>query len=84
VRLILPIRVKRRGGRSWIMTPDGGPAVTKARADRALIGGLKNAHKFVGATQSDLSSAKARAYACHHHFMLHFQQWRPNKGRFIS
>jgi len=64
VRIILPIRVKLRGGRSWIVAPDGSAAVNKAKADRALIGGLRNAHGFVGAMQRAGAAAKApvRAY----------------------
>ena len=59
VRLILPVRVKFRGGRSWVVTPEGSPALSKAKADRALISGLQNAHRFVSAIEADHAAAKA-------------------------
>ena len=64
VRLILPVRVKVRGGRSWVVGPDGSAALAKVRADRALIAGLQNAHGFIGAIEDAGNSAKAppRAY----------------------
>ena len=64
VRLILPIRVKFRGGRTWVVTPEGSPALAKAKADRALIAGLQNAHRFVGVIEADHASSKvpARSY----------------------
>jgi len=63
VRLVLPVRVKVRGGRSWVVAPDGSAALAKVRADRALIAGLQNAHGFIGAIAQAGASAKAPARA---------------------
>jgi site-specific DNA recombinase len=63
VRLILPIRLSVRGGRSWVVTPDGSPILTKARTDRALIKGLQKAHRFVTVMHADGAAAKAPARA---------------------
>ena len=42
--LSCPVRLKLRGGRHWIETPDGRPALSDRRADAALIAGLRQAH----------------------------------------
>ncbi len=64
VRLILPVRVRVRGGRSWMVVPEGSSAIAKVRADRALIGGLQNAHALIDAMEEAGLSARAptRAY----------------------
>ena len=47
LRLILPIRLKLRGGRSWIVTPSGSPLVAKPQVDRTLIKGLRSARHLI-------------------------------------
>lgn len=46
LRVILPIRLKIRGGRTWIVTPEGSPTSAKAKADRPLIKALQTAHRL--------------------------------------
>ena len=69
IRIIIPVRLKLRGGRSWIETPTGSPAVVKPKLDRALIKGLKSARHmvdrlgpFVDEAASSRSAAPATAY----------------------
>ena len=47
MRYILPIRLRLRGGRCWITTPDGAPALPKAKVDPTLVKGLRNAHRLL-------------------------------------
>ena len=67
VRLILPVRLKLRGGRSWIMTPQGGPVLAQVRVDRALVKGLRAAHNLADGvtpiTRVDGSTSKIRTPA---------------------
>ena len=44
VTVILPIRMKIRGGRTWITTPDGRDAIARTRLDASLINGLRAGH----------------------------------------
>ncbi len=44
VRVVLPVRLKLRGGRSWMALPDGKSGARKANADTVLIQGLSGAH----------------------------------------
>jgi site-specific DNA recombinase len=46
LRLVAPVRMQVRGGRTWLATPDGRDAVPKTRFDRVLIRALKVAHRF--------------------------------------
>jgi DNA invertase Pin-like site-specific DNA recombinase len=63
VRLILPVRLKLRGGRTWIVTPDGSSALAKAHADRTLINALRNGHGLRSAMDVDGAAAIAPASA---------------------
>ena len=47
IRLILPVRLKLRGGRSWIVRPDGSPLLAKLKVDRTLVKGLRAARQLV-------------------------------------
>jgi hypothetical protein len=47
VRLVLPVRLKLRGGRSWLTTPSGAPAVAKPRVSPKLVNGLRSAHGII-------------------------------------
>ena len=44
VRVIMPVRLKVRGGRSWMALPNGRSPDAKARVDTTLVRGLSNAH----------------------------------------
>jgi len=46
LRLVAPVRMQVRGGRTWLATPDGRDAVSKTKFDRVLIRALKAAHRF--------------------------------------
>lgn len=46
LRLIVPIRMPLRGGRTWITSPNGAPSVGRARPDPVLIKALRSAHKI--------------------------------------
>ena len=50
IRLMLPVRLKLRGGRSWIVTPGGSPLLAKPRVDPTLIKGLRAARRLVDHT----------------------------------
>jgi site-specific DNA recombinase len=58
VRLILPVRIKLRGGRTWLMAPDGRPAV-HVGVDKTLVGALRAAHRL--ATECGLKDGPAAA-----------------------
>jgi len=62
VRLILPVRLQVRGGRCWLVMPQGSPALAKPKVDRALVKALRAAHRLV-ALMDDDPSAKAPANA---------------------
>jgi DNA invertase Pin-like site-specific DNA recombinase len=47
--LSLPIRCKLRGGRTWLVPPDGSAHGRNARRDPALIRGLRLGHRIAGA-----------------------------------
>lgn len=51
--------MKVRGGRCWIVTPDGSSALVKARADRALINALRAGHRLADAMQAEGRNARA-------------------------
>jgi hypothetical protein len=66
VHVRLPVRVKVRGGRSWIASPDGKAAPSQANIDPTLIDGLSRAHNIINQVggRPDRASAtnrKARA-----------------------
>ena len=46
-RVILPVRLKLRGGRSWIVTPGGSPLFAKSKVDSTLVKGLRSAQRLV-------------------------------------
>ncbi len=46
VRVVLPVRVKTWGGRTWLLAPDGRPAVQSAAMDRSLVNALRAAHNL--------------------------------------
>lgn len=45
----IPARLKTRGGRSWMVMPDGAAPAGRARIDQTLVWGLSRAHSIVGA-----------------------------------
>lgn len=45
----IPARLKTRGGRSWMVMPDGAAPAGRARIDQTLVWGLSRAHGIVGA-----------------------------------
>jgi DNA invertase Pin-like site-specific DNA recombinase len=45
IRIVLGIRPVFRGGRTWLITPQGVAAVRKTRIDATLVGGLRRAHE---------------------------------------
>ena len=47
VRVVLPVRLKVRGGRSWLALPDGSAAAVAPRVDSTLIRGLGTAHALI-------------------------------------
>ena len=47
LRIILPVRVKVVGGRTWITTPQGRPAVSKPVRDPTLIKALRSSHDLL-------------------------------------
>jgi DNA invertase Pin-like site-specific DNA recombinase len=49
IRIVLAIRMKPRGGRTWLATPDGRDPVAKPRVDRTLVGAVHTAHALVRA-----------------------------------
>jgi len=49
VRLVMPVRLKLRGGRCWLVTPEGAPALAKAKVDAALVKALRAAHRLAAA-----------------------------------
>jgi site-specific DNA recombinase len=62
VRILLLIRLKLRGGRSWLISPDGKDAVVRTRIDKSLIKGLRLAHRLAAANSlTDGVGAKAPA-----------------------
>jgi DNA invertase Pin-like site-specific DNA recombinase len=74
VRLILPVRLKLRGGRSWIVTPDGSPLLAKAKIDRVLVKGLQSSQRLVEemtrTTAADGSRREIRTPASTYNRML--------------
>jgi site-specific DNA recombinase len=64
LRLVVPVRLQSRGGRSWMSGPGGGKAVAGARVDRALIEGLRKAHALVAAHGLTPPRGKIPAGAC--------------------
>lgn len=66
VHIRLPVRVKVRGGRSWIASPDGKAAPSQANIDPTLIDGLSRAHNIidqVGARPDRASATNRKARA---------------------
>ena len=59
VRLILPVRLKVRGGRCWIVTPDGSSAAARARIDQALTKALRAGHRVAAAMDVEGRAARA-------------------------
>ena len=55
LRLILPVRMRRRGGRSWIL----GSSSPGSRRDPVLIKALRAAHAMLGADHAGLPVLKA-------------------------
>jgi site-specific DNA recombinase len=47
IRVILPVRLKTRGGRSWLALPDGQAPASQSRVDAVLLGGLSKAHGII-------------------------------------
>jgi len=62
VRVLLPVRLKLRGGRNWIVDPAGGAARAPSEPDRQLIRRLRAAHGILRAcgAQPDASTAQVR------------------------
>jgi site-specific DNA recombinase len=63
IRLVAPVRLKLRGGRTWMTTPDGSPSLPTAIADRALINGLRKGHQLLEASGVDAPSGRTKASA---------------------
>ena len=55
IRLIVGVRLKLRGGRSWVMTPEGKSTLAKPKIDQTLIKGLRSAHKLIAETSEKLT-----------------------------
>jgi DNA invertase Pin-like site-specific DNA recombinase len=47
LQLVCPVRMKSRGGRTWLLAPAVGKAVAGAHPDRSLIQALRKAHELV-------------------------------------
>ena len=47
VQVVLPLRVKARGGRTWIALPDGRSPLARGAVDPVLVDGLSRAHGIV-------------------------------------
>lgn len=47
IRVIMPVRLKTRGGRSWLALPDGQAPASHSRVDAVLLGGLSKAHGII-------------------------------------
>lgn len=71
LRVTIPVRMKLRGGRTWLTTPDGRRQVDRVQTDPTLAKALRSAHallgKLAGGTVGDvefatLSAAPANAY----------------------
>jgi hypothetical protein len=63
VRLVMPVRLKLRGGRCWLVTPEGAPALARAKVDAALVKALRAAHRLAAALDgAESSGAPASAY----------------------
>jgi len=45
----IPVRLKTRGGRSWMAMPNGAAPAGRARIDQTLVWGLSRAHSIVSA-----------------------------------
>jgi len=62
VRVLLPVRLKLRGGRNWIVDPAGGAARPALEPDRQLIRRLRAAHEILRAcgAQPEASTAQVR------------------------
>ena len=60
IRFILPVRLKLRGGRSWIVTPSGLPLLAKPKVDRTLVKGLRAARKLVDQMSPATNGAGSR------------------------
>ena len=64
IRLILRVRLKFRGGRSWIVTPSGSPLFAKPKVDPTLVKGLRAARRLVDQTSpaiADNEPSRSRA-----------------------
>jgi DNA invertase Pin-like site-specific DNA recombinase len=62
LRIRLPVRLKLRGGRSWVVAPDGDMAPLGARPDRQMIQRLRDAHAILRAcgAHPDASNTQLR------------------------
>jgi hypothetical protein len=47
LRLVAPVRLKARGGKTWLLSPSAGKAVAGSYPDRSLIQALRKAHELV-------------------------------------
>ena len=47
LRLTIPCRMRLRGGRTWLTSPDGQPVGVGARVDAALVTALRSAHAML-------------------------------------
>ena len=63
VRLVLPVRLKVRGGRTWIVTPEGSRPLAEAQADGTLIGALRAGQRLADAMAAEGPSGRAPASA---------------------
>ena len=59
LRLILPVRMKLHGGRTWMVAPDGRSQQRAPRPDPLLIKGLRSAHAI--AARAGLTGSPRRA-----------------------
>jgi len=44
IRIVLPVRLKVRGGRHWLALPDGRAPTSRSNVDPVLVRGLSGAH----------------------------------------
>jgi hypothetical protein len=57
--LVAPVRAVFRGGRTWLVGPQGGDAAVRVRPDVPLIKALSRAHKALDQNQTHPSAAPA-------------------------
>ena len=72
LRVTIPVRMKLRGGRTWI-TDEAGEPLARGPADQALVAALKQAHVLLRLAQANIV-ARSDAAAPSHHFASTYQR----------